>query len=52
MLLLQCNFAEYVAEDHDKDYLWKQFCFGGDTKKSFAIGINRLRLFSQEYREN
>jgi len=52
MLLLQCNFAEYVAEDHDKDYQWKQFCFEGDTKQSFAIGISRLRLFSQEYKGN
>lgn len=50
MLLLQCNFAEYVIEDHDRNYEWKQFYFNGDRNQSFAIGFNRQRLFSQEDR--
>lgn len=44
---LQCNYKEYVEEDHDQDYEWTHFCFG-DEKSDFALGINKLRFAGKE----
>lgn len=45
---LQCNYTEYVEEDHDKEYEWTHFCFDDDVNKDFALGINRLRFAGKE----
>ncbi len=44
MFCLQCNYTEYVNEDHDKGYAWFKFCFDNDSSKVFALGINVLRF--------
>lgn len=44
---LQCNYKEYVEEDHDQEYEWTHFCFD-DEKKDFALGINKLRFTGKE----
>lgn len=44
MFCLQCNYTEYVNEDHDKGYAWYKFCFDNDSSKVFALGINVRRF--------
>lgn len=44
---LQCNYKEYVEEDHDQDYEWTHFCFG-EEKNDFALGINKIRFAGKE----
>lgn len=48
MVLLQCNYAEYVGEHHDNNYQWKELCFEGDPARTFAVGINTRRLFAEK----
>ena len=48
MFILQCNFKEYVDEDHDKNYSWFRFCFDDDEEKTFALGVNKLRFSGRE----
>lgn len=49
---LQCNYTEYVEEDHDKEYEWFRFYFDDDQKKDFALGINKLRFQGREDKMN
>ena len=48
MFTLQCNYKEYVDEDHDGNYSWFCFCFDNDEEKTFALGINKQRFFGHE----
>jgi len=52
MHTLQCNFREYILEDHDKNYKWKEAHFDNDKNRTLAIGINRSRILSNIENEN
>ncbi len=47
MFILQCNYKEYVDEDHDGNYFWFRLCFD-DDEKDFALGINKQRFLNHE----
>ena len=44
MFVLQCNFKEYVENDHDANYSWYHLCLDNDSEKDFAVGFNIKRF--------
>jgi hypothetical protein len=44
MFVLQCNFKEYVENDHDGNYSWYRLCLDNDVEKDFAVGFNIQRF--------
>ena len=48
MFILQCNYKEYIDEDHDSGYSWFHFCFADHDDKDFAVGINKQRFVNHE----
>ena len=50
MFVLQCNFKEYVENDHDGNYSWYRLCLDNDTEKDFAVGFNIQRCGGFEER--
>ena len=48
MFVLQCNFKEYVENDHDGNYSWYRLCLDNDVEKDFAVGFNILRFRNHE----
>ena len=48
MFVLQCNFKEYVENDHDGNYNWYRLCVDNDVEKDFAVGFNIQRFKNHE----
>ena len=48
MFVLQCNFKEYVENDHDGNYSWYRLCVDNDGEKDFAVGFNIQRFKNHE----
>ncbi len=48
MFVLQCNFKEYVENDHDGNYSWYRLCLENDSEKDFAVGFNIQRFKNHE----
>ena len=48
MFVLQCNFKEYVENDHDGNYSWYRLCLDNNVKKDFAVGFNIQRFKNHE----
>ena len=48
MVILQCNYQEYVSYGHDANYIWFRLCFNNEETRDFALGINKLRFVNEE----
>ena len=48
MFVLQCNYKEYVENDHDGNYSWYRLCLDNDVEKDFAVGFNIPRFKNHE----